>query len=93
MRAEVRKSMERELADVIRGRVRVQALDALYKDNPVDVPRALIDEQVQQLQIDTARRLGIREASQLPRARCSRSRRAGAWRSACWSRRSCRRRP
>jgi trigger factor len=66
MRAEVRKSMERELADVIRGRVRVQALDALYKDNPVDVPRALIDEQVQQLQIDTARRLGIREASQLP---------------------------
>jgi trigger factor len=67
MRAEVRKSMERELADVIRGRVRVQALDALYKDNPVDVPRALIEEQVQQLQIDTARRLGIRDASQLPR--------------------------
>ncbi len=66
MRAEVRKSMERELAEVIRGRVRVQALDALYKDNPVDVPRALIEEQVQQLQIETARRLGVREASQLP---------------------------
>ncbi|HEY0767820.1 MAG TPA: trigger factor, partial [Steroidobacteraceae bacterium] len=66
MRAEVRKSMERELADVIRSRVRVQALDALYKDNPVDVPRALIDEQVQQLQLDTARRLGIREVSGLP---------------------------
>ena len=66
MRAEVRKSMERELAEVIRGRVRVQALDALYKHNPVDVPRALIEEQVQQLQIETARRLGVREASQLP---------------------------
>src|SRR5256885_7911025 len=67
MRAEVRKSMERELADVIRGRVRAQALDALYQGNPVDVPRALIEEQVQQLQVDAARRLGIREASQLPR--------------------------
>src|SRR6266550_4373939 len=66
MRAEVRKSMERELAEVIRGRVRVQALDALYKHNPVDVPRALIEDQVQQLQIETARRLGVREASQLP---------------------------
>ena len=66
MRAEVRKSMERELADVIRGKARVQALEALYKGNPVDVPRALLDEQVQQLQIDTARRLGVRDASRLP---------------------------
>jgi trigger factor len=67
MRAEVRKSMEQELADVIRGRLRSQLLDALYRNNPVEVPRALLEEQVQQLQIETARRLGIRDASQLPR--------------------------
>ena len=66
LRAEVRKSMERELADVIRNRVRGQVLDALYRQNPVDVPRALLEEQVRQLQIDTARRMGIRDASQLP---------------------------
>jgi trigger factor len=66
LRAEVRKSMERELADVIRNRVRATVLDALYRQNPVDVPRALLEEQVQQLQIDTARRMGIRDASQLP---------------------------
>jgi trigger factor len=66
LRAEVRKSMERELADVIRNRVRGQVLDALYRQNLVDVPRALLEEQVQQLQIDTARRMGIRDASQLP---------------------------
>jgi trigger factor len=66
LRAEVRKSMERELTDVIRNRVRAQVLDALYRQNPVDVPRALLEEQVQQLQIDTARRMGIRDASQLP---------------------------
>jgi len=67
MRAEVRKSMEQELAEVIRGRVRAQALDALYRNNPMEVPQALIEEQVQQLQIETARRLGIRDVSQLPR--------------------------
>ncbi len=66
MRGEVKKSMERELAGVIRNRLRAQVLEALYRDNPVDVPRALIDEQVQELQLDTARRLGIRDASALP---------------------------
>ena len=66
LRAEVRKSMERELGDVIRNRVRAQVLDALYRQNPVDVPRTLLEEQVQQLQIDTARRMGVRDASQIP---------------------------
>lgn len=66
MRAEVRKSMERELAGVIRGRVRVAVLDALHRENPVQVPRAMIDEQVQELQLDTARRMGIRDARALP---------------------------
>ena len=66
MRAEVRKSMERELAGVIRGRVRVAVLDALHRENPVRVPRAMIDEQVQELQLDTARRMGIRDARALP---------------------------
>ena len=68
MRAEVRRSMEQELAEVIRGRMRSQVLEALYRSNPVEVPQALVEEQVQQLQVDTARRLGIRDASQLPRA-------------------------
>ena len=66
MRAEVRKSMEQELAGVIRNRLRVQVLDELYRDNPIELPQALIEEQVQQLQIDTARRLGIRDANRLP---------------------------
>jgi len=66
MRSEVRRSMEQELAEVVRGRLRTQLLDALYRDNPLDLPQALIDEQVQQLQIDTARRLGIRDPNRLP---------------------------
>jgi trigger factor len=67
MRAEVRRSMEQELAEVIRSRMRSQALEALYRSNPIEVPQALIEEQVRQLQIETARRLAIRDASQLPR--------------------------
>ena len=66
MRAEVRKSMEQEMAGVIRSRLRVQVLDALYRENAIDVPHALIEEQVQQLQIETARRLGIRDPNRLP---------------------------
>ena len=66
MRAEVRKSMERELADVVRTRLRTQVLEGLYRNNPIELPRALVEEQVQQLQIDAARRIGAREASQIP---------------------------
>jgi trigger factor len=66
MRAEVRKSMEQELAEVIRGRVRVAVLDALHRGNSIQVPQALVEEQIQQLQLETARRMGIRDASQLP---------------------------
>jgi trigger factor len=66
MRAEVRKSMERELADLIRNRVRGQVLEALYKANPLELPRAMVDEETQQLQLQAARRMGVREASQLP---------------------------
>ena len=66
LRAEVRKSMERELGDVIRNRVRAQVMDALYRENTLEVPRALIDEQVQRLQVDAARRIGAKDASQVP---------------------------
>ena len=66
MRAEVRNSMEQELAAVVRNRLRGQILDALYRENPVDVPRALIDQQVQQLQVDTARRLRLTDLNRLP---------------------------
>lgn len=66
LREEVRKSMEREVADLVRSRVRTQVMDALYKENTIEVPRALVEEQIQQLQLDMARRMGARDASQIP---------------------------
>lgn len=68
LRAEVRRSMEREAGQAIRTKLRTQVFEALQRDNPVELPRALVDEQVQQLQLDLLQRMGrqIQDASQLP---------------------------
>ncbi|MBX5459575.1 MAG: trigger factor [Steroidobacteraceae bacterium] len=66
LRAEVRQSMTREMQDLIRNRLRTQVFDALYRDNKFEVPRALVQEQVQQLQLDMARRANITDPKQLP---------------------------
>jgi trigger factor len=66
LRAEVRASMEREMNAVIRGRVRNQVMEALYRNNPLEVPRALVDDAAQQMQAEAGRRAGAREAGQLP---------------------------
>ena len=66
LREEVRSSMTREMENVIRNRLRQQVMDALYRNNTFEVPRALIEEQIQQLQLDMARRMGVKDASQLP---------------------------
>ncbi|MCU0758569.1 MAG: trigger factor [Steroidobacteraceae bacterium] len=66
LRVEVRKSMERELADAIRNRLRVQVMDALHRENAIELPKAMVEEQVQSMQVDMARRMGAKDASQLP---------------------------
>lgn len=66
LRQEVRKSMERELAANVHAKVRAQVLEALYEQNPIEVPRALLDEEVQRFQVEAARRMGIKDVSQLP---------------------------
>jgi trigger factor len=63
---EVRDSMQREAESLSRDRLRTQITDILCRDNPIDLPRALIDEQVQQLQLELGRRMGARDVSQLP---------------------------
>jgi trigger factor len=68
LRAEVRQSMQRELDDLIRNRLRTQVLDGLYAANKFDTPKALIEEQIQQLQLDMARRANITDPKQLPPA-------------------------
>jgi trigger factor len=66
--AEVADNMRRELADNIRTRVKQQLFDRFLAGNPVDVPNALVQQQVRDMQMDTARRMGAKEAAQMPPA-------------------------
>ena len=63
---EVADNMRRELRENIRGRLKQQLLDRLLAANPIDVPRALVESQVREMQLETARRMGAKDASQVP---------------------------
>ena len=64
----LRGSMEREAAEAVRGKLRSQVFEALKLDNPLDLPRALVDEQIEALQADMMQRMGNRQpGQQLPR--------------------------
>jgi trigger factor len=65
LRIEVRGSMEREATEAVRNKVRNQVFEALQRDNSVELPRALVEEQIQQLQYDLLQRMG-RDATQMP---------------------------
>lgn len=63
---EVADNMRRELEANVRARLRQQLFDRLLEANPLEVPKALVDQQVREMQIDTARRIGAKDASQVP---------------------------
>jgi trigger factor len=66
LRAEVRASMERELAEAMRNRVREQLFDALYRDNPLEVPQSMVEEQIAELQAQAMRRQGVQDPALAP---------------------------
>jgi trigger factor len=66
LRAEVKANMERELNEAIRQKMRTQVLEALHAQNPIELPRQLVEEQIQELQVEMLRRAGVRDAKQLP---------------------------
>jgi trigger factor len=66
LRREVRKSMEQELEGVIQSRLRQQVIDALHRENPVEVPRSMVEVEMRRLQADAGRRMGVKDAAKLP---------------------------
>jgi len=66
LRAEVRANMERELAQAIQARVKGQVMEALLAANPIAVPNALVEAEIRDMQMDMLRRMGARDARQLP---------------------------
>lgn len=69
LKAEVRKNMERELKQAVKNRIKEQAIDGLVKENDIDVPAALIDQEIVTLRQQAAQRFGgnTEAADQLPR--------------------------
>jgi trigger factor len=63
---DVRANMERELAERLKQTTKTRAFDALIKANQVTVPRTLVDQEIQSLQADAMRQMGISDASQAP---------------------------
>lgn len=69
LKAEVRKNMERELKQAVKNRIKEQAIEGLVKENDIDVPSALIDQEIGVLRQQAAQRFGgnPEAAAQLPR--------------------------
>ncbi len=65
-RAQVRATMEQEVADTAQQRVREQLLDLVHKANPIELPKVLVDEQIRDLQVQVLRRMGVQKVEQLP---------------------------
>ncbi len=66
--SEVADNMRRELGDNVRSRIKQQVFDRFLEANAIEVPRALIEQQVREMQLDMARRMGAKDASQVPAA-------------------------
>ena len=57
-REEVRSNMERELRNAVRTRVKNQVLDALADKHEMDLPKAMVHEEIHRMQHDMARQFG-----------------------------------
>ena len=66
LEAEVRKNMERELAERLKSDIKTRVFDALLGANTVAVPRALVEQEIATLQADAMRQMGIKDPKQAP---------------------------
>ncbi|SHM87921.1 trigger factor [Pseudomonas asturiensis] len=57
-RAEVRKNMERELRQAIKSKVKNQVMDGLLAANPIEVPKALLENEVNRLRVQAVQQFG-----------------------------------
>jgi trigger factor len=65
-RADVRKNMQRELSQRLRETSKNNVLAALHDAHPVELPRALVDQEAHALQHDAMRQYGIDDHDKAP---------------------------
>jgi trigger factor len=66
LREDVTANMRRELGENLRNRNKTEVLEKIYRANPIDVPNALLESQIREMQIDAMRRTGAKDVSQAP---------------------------
>jgi trigger factor len=66
LREEVQKNMQRELDQTVKGEVKQQVLDGLLATNPIDLPSALVEQEIEVLRKQAAERFGQQQAGQVP---------------------------
>jgi trigger factor len=66
LREDVAANMRRELEQNLRARNKAVVMDKLFQANPIEVPNALLEAQVRDMQVETMRRNGIKDPSQAP---------------------------
>jgi trigger factor len=57
-RTEVRKNMDRELRQAIKSKIKNQVMDGLLATNPIEVPKALLDNEVDRLRVQAVQQFG-----------------------------------
>jgi trigger factor len=66
LREDVAANMHRELEQNLRNRNKTGVMEKLYQANPIDVPNALLESQIRDMQIEAMRRAGTKDVSQAP---------------------------
>jgi trigger factor len=66
LREDVAANMRRELEQNLRNRNKSAVMEKLYVSNPLDVPNALIEGQVRDMQVEAMRRAGSKDPAQAP---------------------------
>ncbi|MGB6352570.1 MAG: trigger factor [Steroidobacteraceae bacterium] len=66
LREDVAANMRRELDQNLRNRNKAAVMDKLYQANPIDVPNALLESQIRDMQVESMRRAGVKDVSQAP---------------------------
>jgi trigger factor len=66
LREDVTANMRRELEQNLRNRNKAALMEKLYQVNPIDVPNALLESQIRDMQVDAMRRSGAKDVSQAP---------------------------
>jgi trigger factor len=66
LREDVVANMRRELDQMLRTRNKAAVMEKLHQANPIEVPNALLESQIRDMQIEAMRRAGTKDVAQAP---------------------------